>query len=192
MGYYDSEENIKAYIQMAQGYDGAKLIAVLKEYLSPGATLLELGIGPGKDLDMLRALYQVTGSDNAQPFIDLYERKHQNADVILIDAVTLDTDRKFDCIYSNKVLHHLTKNELQQSFRRQKEVLTEHGLSLHSFWYGSGQETHHELLFTYYTELDLRQAVGKDFDILRIERYQEMEENDSIYILLKKNSGVVD
>ena len=55
MGYYDSEKNVKAYLEMADGYDGADLIAVLERYLPTGASVLELGMGPGKDLDLLIA-----------------------------------------------------------------------------------------------------------------------------------------
>lgn len=39
---------------MAEGYDGEELIKILKEYLPEKSTLLELGMGPGKDLDILK------------------------------------------------------------------------------------------------------------------------------------------
>ncbi len=65
MGFFDDEKNVQSYIEMVDGYDGQWLIDVLKTYVSEGATVLELGMGPGKDCDILRQSYRVTGSDNS-------------------------------------------------------------------------------------------------------------------------------
>ncbi len=186
MGYFDNEKNVQQYIDMVEGYDGKVLIDVLKTYLPEGSTVLELGMGPGKDLDILRQSYIVTGSDNSQLLLDLYKKNHHGTDVLLLDAKTIETMRTFDGIYSNKVLHHLTKSELQESFRRQKKVLKDAGVLFHSFWYGTKQEEHHGLLFVYYTEAELRDMIGEAFEILDIQRYTEMEDNDSLYVALKK------
>ena len=188
MGYYDREKNVASYVRMAEGYDGAELIGRLKAHLPEGATVLELGMGPGKDLDLLRQSYRVTGSDTSKPFLDRYQRLHPQADLLSLDARTLDTDRTFDCIYSNKVLQHLTRKDLTASFLRQSVILSEHGLILHSFWYGAGEEINHGLLCTYHTEKTLREILGKGFDILELQRYQEMEPDDSLYLLARKKS----
>ncbi len=186
MGFYDSEDNIEMYLSIAEGYDGAELIAVLERYLPEGASVLELGMGPGKDLDLLRASYAVTGSDTSQRFLDRYRKQHPDADLLLLDATLMDTERTFDCIYSNKVLHHLTRAELETSFARQRGVLNDAGLLMHSFWYGTGEEEMHGLRFVYYTEETLREVIGAGFEILALERYQEMDEGDSLYVLLRK------
>ncbi len=96
---------------MADGYDGAELIALLRRYLPEGSSVLELGMGPGKDLDLFRQSYRVTGSDISRVFLDRYRKDHPEADLLLLDATSMDTDRTFDCIYSNKVLHHLSRPE---------------------------------------------------------------------------------
>lgn len=185
MGYFDSQENVDAYIAMAEGYDGAELIALLRRYLPEGSSVLELGMGPGKDLDLLRPSYRVTGSDTSHVFLDRYKKDHPEADLLLLDATRMDADQTFDCIYSNKVLHHLSRADLETSLRRQKTVLNDAGLLLHSFWYGSGEKEHHGLHFTYYTEADLA-AVCDDFDIVALAPYKEMKDGDSLYILLRK------
>jgi len=141
---------------MAESYDGAELIKILQKYLPENSTVLELGIGPGKDMDILKKSYTVTGSDNSQIFLDKYKEKYQDADLLLLDAVTLQTDRKFDCIYSNKVLHHLTKEDLAKSLQRQKDVLNSNGIVFHSFWKGNKVENMDGLLFTYYEIEDLK------------------------------------
>ena len=186
MGYFDHEENVEAYLAMADGYDGAELIAVLRQYLPEGSSVLELGMGPGKDLDLLRRAYRVTGSDTSRVFLDRYRKNHPDADLLLLDAARMDTDRTFDCIYSNKVLHHLSRAALKTSLQRQKAVLNDGGLLLHSFWHGAGEDEHHGLRFTYYTEPDLRAAVCDGFDIVALEPYTEMDDNDSLYLLIRK------
>lgn len=177
MGFFDNKENVQEYIKMADGYDGSDLISILKNYLPEGSTLLELGIGPGKDLDILRKSFVVTGSDNSNVFVDLYKKNNHDVDVVELDAVTIDTEKKFKCIYSNKVLVHLEKDELIKSLQRQQEVLEEDGLLFHSFWYGNKREEHHGLLFNYYTENELKEIIGNTFDILEMKKYAEMEIN---------------
>ena len=122
-------------------------------------------------------------------FLDRYRKKHPDADLLFLDARHLGTDRSFDCIYSNKVLHHLTRDELAVSFERQRAVLNDAGLVLRSFWYGTGEEVMHALRFTYYTEVTLQEVWGEGFEVLALERYQEIEERDSLYVLLRKRKG---
>lgn len=110
--------------------------------------------------------------------------------LLLLDAITLKTEQKFDCIYSNKVLQHLGRDELALSLQRQRDILNEDGIFLHSFWHGCGEEEHHGLRSVYYTEADLTELIAESlkgrFEILKIERYKEIEEEDSIYMLSKK------
>ena len=93
--------------------------------------------------------------------------------------------RKFDGIYSNKVLHHLTTDDLKSSLKRQKEILNPNGVLFHSFWKGNKTEKMEGLLFVYYDLDDLRNLFEPDFDILSIMTYSEIEKDDSIYVILK-------
>ena len=85
---------------------------------------------------MLSKAYKTTGSDASQVFLDRYKQKNKDADLLKLDAVTIPTERKFDCIFSNKVLQHLTKEELKKSLQRQKEVLNPNGIAFHAVWRG--------------------------------------------------------
>ena len=80
-------------------------------------------MGPEKALKILSESFRITGSGNSEPFLRRYRNIHPGADLVLLDAVTMDIDRSFDCICSNKVLIHLTTEELAESFRRQASVL---------------------------------------------------------------------
>ena len=189
MGFYDSEKNVNDYIRMAEAFDGAELIKVLHKHLLEGSTVLELGMGPGKDLALLAERYEVTGSDSSRVFVDLYRQSHPERDLLLLDAVTMETDRTFDGIYSNKVLQHLTKEQLSVSLQRQRGALDSSGVLMHSFWHGSGEEEHQGLLSVYYTEADLVDLVAKGYEVEELERYREMEDGDSIYMVLRKIDG---
>lgn len=186
MGYFDELDNVKGYLKMAEGYDGRELIDHLKDLLEAGSSVLELGMGPGKDLDILKETYNVTGSDISEVFLELYREREPDADLLKLDAITLNTNRKFDCIYSNKVLQHLTKEELRTSFKRQYEVLDDGGILFHTFWKGNDIEEMDGLLFVQYTEKELERIIDDRFEIFSMEVYTEMEENDSILVVLKK------
>ncbi len=188
MGYYNTKKGIEEYIKRSKDWDGKKLIKILKKYLPKNATLLEIGIGPGRDLDVLKKTYKVTGSDSSKVFLDRYKKNNKNADLLKLDAVTILTERKFGGIYSNKVLHHLTKTDLKKSFARQKELLNQNGIAFHCFWSGNKVEKKRGLLWVYYEINTLKKIIGNNFEILEIKAITEMEKNDSIYVVLKKIS----
>jgi len=45
----------------------------------------------------------------------------------------LKIEKKFDAIYSNKVLHHLITNDSRTSIQKQKEILNPCGILFHFF-----------------------------------------------------------
>lgn len=186
MSYYNDKKNVEEYIRMAEGYDGRAFVEILKELLSKNASVLELGMGPGKDLLLLGKHFQVTGSDSSPVFLERFRVAHPDADLLQLDAITLDTERKFDCIYSNKVLMHLTREELRVSFCRQAELLNPGGILFHTFWYGDGEEVFSGLLSVYYTRETLTDLLGEAFELLAFEKYAEMDAGDSFYVVLKQ------
>lgn len=185
MGYFDTEKGVNEYIEMAKGYDGRALIDKLKTRLENGSTVLELGMGPGIDLDLLKQHFQVTGSDSSEVFVKRYLDKHPDADVMVLDAITLRTDRRFDAIYSNKVLQHLSKQETAESLEAQRKVLRAGGIAMHSLWYGDTCEEHSGLNFQQYTEDSFARLLKGNFNILEAEIYTEMEARDSICFILQ-------
>ena len=177
MSYYDDDENVRKYIAMSEGIDGAMLVDKLRDHVTKGSEVLELGMGPGKDLELLGKVYKTTGSESSTAFLEYYRNKNPQADLLWLDAERIETERVFDGIYSNKVLQHLSKDELKASFKRQADVLRRDGVMLHSFWYGDKEaEEHHGLVSYYYTELDLLESSGDLFDLIELKRYAEFED----------------
>ena len=188
MGFYDSPEGIEQYIQMAEGLDGARLIGILEQFLPAGSSVLELGMGPGKDLDLLYDHFKPTGSDTSQLFLDRYLKLRPDADLLLLDAAKLDTERTFDVIYSNKVLHHLSRADLKKSFKKQWERLNPGGLIMHSFWLGDQESYHQGLRFVYHSDASIQDAMSNWFEIAASQIYTEIDDGDSFWVIGKQKN----
>lgn len=186
MEYFKDYDSVKEYIDMSEGYDGRFLIEILHDFLPFGKSVLELGIGPGRDFEILEKNYRVTGSDYSNIFLDIYREKNKGADLIELDASKLETDRSWDSVFSNKVLHHLKKDKLEDSLKKQRELLNERGVVLHSFWKGEGVEVIKGMTFSYYEKEELINLFDRYFEVLSCEEYTEYDENDSIYIIGRK------
>jgi cyclopropane fatty-acyl-phospholipid synthase-like methyltransferase len=184
--YYKKKETVAEYIKLAEGIDGKQLIDKLEKILSRDAQLLELGSGPGSDWKLLNELYNVTGSDNSDQFLNHLRTKFHGGTFLNLDAVTLETAQKFDGIYSNKVLHHLTSEELEPSIKRQSQILNAHGIICHSFWKGEGTDIFKGLYVNYHDERSLTEAFDPYFEIISLDEYKEFENNDSLLLIGKK------
>ena len=189
---YDTPDGVEKYAAMAEGYDGRTHIERLNELLTPGAAVLELGMGPGVDLDMLARTFTATGSDHSQAFLDRYALIRPEADLMRLDAITIDTDRRFDAIYSNKVLHHLSVDELRRSLERQAEIIKPEGLLLHGIWAGTTSEQHGGLYDQRYTPETFAAIVPPTLQVAECRYYQEMTADDSLRIILRPNPGADD
>lgn len=184
--YYHTKESVDEYIKMATGFNGRKLIENLKQFLPSSSLLLEIGSGPGTDFYILKKDYRVVGSDFSIEFLDKLTSVNKQDVFLYLNAVTLKADKKFDGIYSNKVLQHLTDEELRLSIRRQFDLLNSNGIICHSFWKGEGDEIFKGLLVNYQTEDSLVSFFEKHFEILLLENYAEFENGDSILLIGKK------
>lgn len=181
--YYHTKESVEEYIQLAEGVNGVELIHKLQDYLPRGSTLLEIGSGPGSDFKLLQAQYEVTGSDYSEIFVDHLKNTYPDEPFLELNAATLQTNLKFDGIYSNKVLHHLTNEHLMSSIKRQYEILNPKGIICHSFWRGEGDEFFKGMHVKYHTEIALEKIFADHFQILHLTSYQEFEAEDSLLLI---------
>lgn len=184
--YYKTKKSVKEYIRLAKDVSGKQLIEKLEQVLPPQSVLLEIGSGPGTDWKILNETHLVIGSDNSIAFLNHLKKENSRGEFLELDASTLKTDKKFDGIYSNKVLQHLKDNELVESIKRQYEILNSNGIICHSFWKGEGSEVFKGLFVNYYNKKNLKKVFNPYFDILLIENYKEFEDDDSILLIGKK------
>ena len=184
--YYKTRASVAEYIHLAKDVSGKELIEQLKKVLPLNSEVLELGSGPGTDWKILNASYEVIGSDNSTVFLDHLRNENPEGTFLALDAITLNTDKFFDGIYSNKVLHHLTDNELVASVKKQYEILNANGIICHSFWKGEGSEIFKGLFVNYHNQEGLRAVFNNYFEILSITNYKEFEDDDSLLLIGKK------
>lgn len=186
--YYKTKESVAEYVRLAKDVDGHELIEKLKAILPVKSKVLELGSGPGSDWRILQKHYQSTGSDNSPEFLEHLQTQNPKGEFLLLDAVSLATDEKFDAIYANKVMHHLSDSDLKVSLKRQSEILHSQGLVCHSYWKGKGSEIFKGLFVNYHTKAGLHEVYQDSFEIISIQAYEEFEEGDSLLVLAKRKS----
>lgn len=184
--YYHTKESVDEYIELAKDVNGEGLIEKLKQELAANSLLLEIGSGPGSDWKILSNTFKVIGSDNSLVFLDHLATQYPHGRFIELDAVTLNTRLRFNGIYSNKVLHHLSDAELLASTKRQYDVLMDDGIICHSFWKGEGSEEFKGLFVNYHTEESLRAVFTEFFEMKSIDSYEEFEESDSLLLIGRK------
>jgi cyclopropane fatty-acyl-phospholipid synthase-like methyltransferase len=184
--YYHTKESVEEYVKLAGDVSGKELIEQFNNFLKPNSKVLEIGSGPGTDWKLLNERYSVVGSDNSSEFLNHLRNAIPEGEFALLDAVELNTDRSFDGIYSNKVLHHLSNKELVKSIQRQYEILQPSGIICHSFWKGEGDEIFKGLFVNYHIQSEIRELFAAHFEILILKEYAEFEENDSILIIARK------
>jgi len=187
--YYKTKESVEEYIKLAKDVNGQELINKLVNVLSKNSSLLEIGSGPGTDWKILNAIYDVTGSDFSTEFLNHLRIQNPKGKFLILDAITLKSENKFDGLYSNKVLHHLKIDELKESVKRQYDLLNEGGIICHSFWKGEGSEIFNGLYVQYHNRQSLEANFSDFFEIISIDEYEEFEENDSLLLIAKKNSN---
>lgn len=168
-----------------------RIVNLLDEYLLDHSTILELGSGNGADLAKLSKNYQVIGLDISKENIQKINEKYPELEMRLIDVREMDIDGKFDCIYSNKLLSYLTKEELTKVLEMKANHLNDEGMILMTLNYGDyreEQDQENNLINSYYTEFDISQLVPESLRIDLIDSYAEEEKEDSLLVILRKRS----
>lgn len=184
--YYQSKESVEGYLKAAADVNSKPLIEKLKGFLAEGATLLELGSGPGTDWQILNEAFDVVGSDNSEEFLNHLQKENPTGEFLNLDAVTIKTTQQFDGIYSNKVLHHLEDDELEKSIAAQLKTLNQNGIVCHSFWKGEGTDMFDGMFVNNHTAKEIKTLFSPHFEILLLEEYTEFDANDSLVLIAEK------
>ena len=182
---YLQAEGAAEYAEARVGIDGALLISELRSFVESGKRVLEIGMGPGIDLLLLAEHYEVTGSDYSRHFTERFKISHPEFNVLNLNAEYIETDLRFDCIFSNKVLHHLSFEALAGSMEAQKRVLNPGGVLFHSFWHGDEVCRQDGIVFAKYRVESIRDLMSNYGTVLKTARYGELIPGDSFFVVLK-------
>ncbi len=187
MEYFLKKENVEKYEQMMEGYENTFVIQEVENIVPYNSTLLELGMGTGIDLIALAEKYQVLGTDYSPLFIENFREKY-DLNVCVLDAITVDIRETYDCIFSNKVLQHLTVENFIESLNNQGDHLNFDGVIIFTLWKGEHKESlmfDGDLRFIYYNEMILHQIIPEQFQVQEMKTYTEIEPDDSLFVALR-------
>ncbi len=180
---FNTEEFVKMYYEMLEGFDNTYVTDTFKKYIPKNCKVLELGFATGLDYFNLKESYDITLSDYSKAFIDAFYNNH-HIKAIQIDARDIQLEDKFDCIYSSKVLHVFTDEELCQSFTTQHKSLNENGYIFHTFWYNKQAISDEHANRVNKTKLE--KLLKGLFKITKTIIYSEDSESDSLILIAKK------
>jgi len=184
--YYKTESSVQEYIELAKDVNGKELIEKLKPHLLKNSTVLELGSGPGTDWKILKQHYKTIGSDFSDEFLTHLKQQNPKEQFLKLDASTITTNIKFDGIYANKVMHHLSDEKLKASVKRQAEILNTNGTICLSFWEGKGSEVFKGMFVNYHDKESIKEYFEPFFHVLTLETYMEFEKDDSLLLIARK------
>lgn len=183
MKIYETPDGVEQYCKMAEGYDSSHYRDRILKSFPKGRKLLEIGMGPGNDFAWLSRIYRTTGTDYSPVFIDKARERFPGADLRVLDGIALETDEKYDGIFSCKVYQHIPLEELKEVFKRQHHILSDKGVIIHSFWIGGKIEDMDDMRFYYHDEKALLTAIEEYFTIIDSDKYMEFEDGDSLFVI---------
>ncbi len=176
----------KIYSFMLLFYKNTFVVDYFIKKIDKSKDILEIGSGTGKDFKTLSKEYKITGSDYSEAFLKSLKKKFRKHQFLKINAVNMAVGKQFDVIYSNKVLQHLTPDQLEKSLSAQYEILKKGGVLFHAIWKGNPQNGKFDgIPDVLYQREDIEKIKGH-FVIEEYIEYKEIKDNDSFIIILRK------
>lgn len=120
----DNEVTLATYEQAAERFresiptePNAQLIDLLAEAAGPGARVLELGSGTGRDaLELERRGFVVRRTDATQAFLEMMRADGYDADPL--NAITDDFGGPYDAVFADAVFLHFDRTQLDAILRK--------------------------------------------------------------------------
>lgn len=170
-GEHEDDLTLSAYEAHSDQYaerttlERAPLVDELLRVTPPGASVLELGSGPGRDAAAMEdAGLVVHRTDGAASFVNGLRENGHSARVLNFYAD--DFGGPYDAIYAHAVLLHATRDRLPSVLRVALRSVRAGGILAASFKMGEGDAWSDQKLdtprhFTYWQQIDLREVVTR-------------------------------
>lgn len=129
--FYDRDPD--GYAQSVMCNDVSSLVGRFSALLNPGARVLDLGCGPGRDtISLISEGFDVMPVDGSEGMCAVASR-NTGLDVVRMDIADLDFDGEFDGVWANASLLHLHPDEIPIAFRSILRALRPGGVLFVSF-----------------------------------------------------------
>ncbi len=158
LDYYN--QNHEAYYADTVHADVSALYARFEPLLPPGAKIIDIGCGSGRDAKhFMEAGYAVTAIDGSRELCKQAEEL-LGIPVQCMLFQEIDYDAEFDAAWACSSLLHVPKAELPDVMRRIGKALKPGGVFYASFKYGDSERVSSGRFFSDYTEDDLPTMTG--------------------------------
>jgi SAM-dependent methyltransferase len=148
--YEQAAERFRASIPNTAHGPLLEIFELLGTHLQPGATVLELGSGTGRDALELEGLgYRVRRTDGASSFVEMMRADGQQADQL--NALTDEFGGPYDLVFADAVFLHFDRDQLAKVLNKASKAA---GLLAFSIREGEGDEWS-------YRHLDLPRHITK-------------------------------
>ena len=141
VGHYD--EHAQSYWEGTRDHDVSQNVRAFLAALggTPPFDLLDLGCGPGRDLQTFKALGHCALGLEGSPKQAALARIHSGCEVLEQNFLQLDLpDGRFDGVFANAVLFHVPGQELPRVLSQLHRTLKPGGVLFSSNPRGAGQE----------------------------------------------------
>lgn len=168
IAYY--EQNVTSFVETTINVDVSELYKPFEELLQPGAKILDLGCGSGRDSKYFaRHGYDVVAVDPSQAMCE-QTKSYACVPVYKLKAEELHFSNEFDAVWACASLLHVSKNSQEKAMKLISNALKQGGVCYCSWKYGNSDLNENGRQFTNHTEQsinDLIEEVG-EFDIIKI------------------------
>ncbi|GKY86203.1 class I SAM-dependent DNA methyltransferase [Sinisalibacter aestuarii] len=156
---------IRFYDEAAKRFDTlradgpvAPALARFMAQLAPGASVLDLGCGPGiSAAHLIREGFDVTALDASASLLDVARRLAPEAHFVHAGFDALDAVAAYDAVWANFALLHAPRAEMPGHLAAIARALRPEGLFHLSMLTGTGEQRDDlDRAYTYYTPEDLR------------------------------------
>jgi SAM-dependent methyltransferase len=137
--YYQAHAD--EYFQKTVSIDSASFLTDFVRFLPPGAAILDIGCGSGRDLLWLKKQgYCCIGLEQSEGLARL-ARAHSGCDVIAWDFETFDfSKRQFGALLASGSFVHIPDHRLAQVMSRARQALSPGGVFYVSLKHGVGEQ----------------------------------------------------
>ncbi len=158
--------NAKNYALESQNFAVDNIHAPLISKLQPGAHILDLGCGSGRDSKaFIDAGFKVTAIDSCEPLTKL-AAKHIGQPVHHLSFLELDYDREFDAIWACASLLHCPKSQMPHVLARVMKALKPGGIAFMSFKWGNDETVDDKgRFFNNYTKTSLHELLQQNAQV---------------------------
>lgn len=164
--YYNQYAGI--YFENTVNLNVSHIIEPFVELLEPGASILDLGCGSGRDsLTFLDMGFDVTALDGSEQMCEL-AGIHTDLDILHMQYEDLDFDEVFDGIWACASLIHLEKDKLPEIIKKISQALNPGGYFFMSLPKGDFEGLMNQRYFSEYQKKELKKLL-EQFPELEIE-----------------------